>query len=194
MAKAAETTVNLPVKAAKRPKVRRRGGPFRKVVSFAFYSIAVLLILAGALIYLPQRQALFTAAAVFLMAACVIVHISLSSKQKNRIKFAPYHQISFKVFSPFALLFSFVVICYLLNLTEPTLFVGSKKATLADFSVFAFDNILRVVFWDVPEIYGLSATRITHNVDNLMISTLVFLFRALIGLSLIRMVVVLLRN
>ena len=37
----------------------------------------------------------------------------------------------------------------------------------------------------LSEIYGLSATRITHNVNNLGIATLIFMFRALIGLSLL---------
>ena len=51
-----------------------------------------------------------------------------------------------------------------------------------------------MIFWDLPEVYGLAASPITHNVDSLIISTLVFLFRVLIGLSLIKMVILFLRN
>ncbi len=51
-----------------------------------------------------------------------------------------------------------------------------------------------MIFRDVPEIHGLAATTITHNTNNLGISTFIFLFRTLIGLSLIKMVMVLVKN
>ena len=178
----------------KAAKPLRKMGLVGKVLDFVFYILVALMILAISLLWLPPREALITAVVMFVIAAIVIVYVSLSSTQKKRIKFAPYHQINYKIFSPFALVFSFAVICYLLNDVQADLFVGSKNASLLDFSVFAIDNILRVIFWDLPEIYGISATRITHNVDNLPISTLVFLFRTLIGLSLIRMMILLLRN
>ena len=181
-------------KAAKSAKPLRKMGLVGKVMDFVFYILVALMILAISLMWLPRREALITATVMFIIASVVIVYVSLSSTQKKRIKFAPYHQINYKIFSPFALVFSFAVICYLLNDAQTGLFVGSKNASLVDFSIFAVDNILRVVFWDLPEIYGISATRITHNVDNLPISTLVFLFRTLIGLSLIRMMILLLRN
>lgn len=181
-------------RAPKSAKPLRKMGLVGKVMDFIFYILVALMILAIAVVWLPAREALITAVVMFVIAAMVILYVSFSSTQKKRIKFAPYHQINYKIFSPFALVFSFAVICYLLNDSQAGLFIGSKNASLLDFSVFAVDNIFRVIFWDLPEIYGLSATRITHNVDHLPISTLVFLFRTLIGLSLIRMLILLLRN
>ncbi len=184
-----------------KPKVQRervkRGRQVRligKVFDFTFYAIIVVCMLAVALFWLPKWEALVTAAVIFLISAGMIIHVSFSSSQKQRIHEAPYHEINYKLFSPFALVFSFATICYLLNGFQPQFFVNTTNASIVDFSVFAVDNIFRVIFWDVPEIYGLSATPITHNVDSLLISTFVFLFRALIGLSLIKMVILFLRN
>jgi hypothetical protein len=165
-----------------------------KVFDFMFYAIIVVCMLAVALFWLPKWEALVTAAVIFLISAVMIIYVSFSSSQKRRIHEAPYHEINYKLFSPFALVFSFATICYLLNGFQPQFFVNTTNASIVDFSVFAVDNIFRVIFWDVPEIYGLSATPITHNVDSLLISTFVFLFRALIGLSLIKMVILFLKN
>jgi hypothetical protein len=165
-----------------------------KVFDFLFHAVITVSLLAVALFWLPAREALVAAAVIFLISAGMIVHVSFSSSQKERIHEAPYHEINTKLFSPVALVFSFAAICYLLNGFQPQLFLGTTNASILDFSVFAVDNILRVVFWDLPEIYGLSATPITHNVDSLPIATFVFLFRALIGLSLIKMLILFLRN
>ncbi len=184
-----------------KPNVQRerveRGRQVRligKVFDFIFYAVIVVCMLAVALFWLPKWEALVTAAVIFLISAGMIIHVSFSSSQRQRIHEAPYHEINYKIFSPFALVFSFATICYLLNGFQPRFFHGTTNASIVDFSVFAIDNIFRVIFWDVPEIYGLSATPITHNVDSLLISTFVFLFRALIGLSLIKMVILFLRN
>jgi hypothetical protein len=165
-----------------------------KIFDFLFYAIIVVCMLAVALLWLPKWEALVTATVIFLISAGMIVHVSFSSVQKELIHEAPYHEINYKIFSPFALVFSFAVICYLLNGFQPKFFIGTTEASIVDFSIFAIDNIIRVIFWDLPEVYGLAASPITHNVDSLTISTLVFLFRLLIGLSLIKMVVLFLRN
>ncbi len=182
-------------KNGKKTAPRSNGkGLVGKAFDFAFFGAVVVVMLTVSLLWLPRWEALVTATVIFVISAGMIVFVSLSSSQQQLIRKAPYEQINYKIFSPFALVLSFVAICYLLNLVQPNLFVGSRNASIVDFSVFAFDNILRVIFWDVPEIYGLSATSITHNMEYLWISTLIFLFRALIGLSLIKMVIVLLRN
>lgn len=180
--------------AKKKTKQSNGKGLVSKAFDFAFFGAVVVIMLTVSLLWLPRWEALVTATVIFVISAGMIVFVSFSSSQQQLIRKAPYEQINYKIFSPFALVFSFVAICYLLNLVQPNLFVGSRNASIIDFSVFAFDNILRVIFWDVPEIYGLSATSITHNMEYLWISTLIFLFRALIGLSLIKMVIVLLRN
>ena len=165
-----------------------------KALDFLLYAVMVMAILSVAVFWLPPLEALVTAGVIFILASGMIIYVSLSSIQKNLIKEAPYHQKNYKIFSPFALILSFAAICYLLNGVEPQFFTGSNNASIVDFSMFTIDNIIRVIFWDVPEIYGLSATRITHNVDNPAIATFVFLFRTLIGLSLIKMVILFLRN
>ena len=165
-----------------------------KIFDFLFYAIIVVCMLAVALLWLPRWEALVTATVIFLISAGMIIHVSFSSVQKELIHEAPYHEINYKIFSPFALVFSFAVICYLLNGFQPRFFIGTTDASIVDFSIFAIDNIIRVIFWDLPEVYGLAASPITHNVDSLIIATLVFLFRLLIGLSLIKMVVLFLRN
>lgn len=169
-------------------------GPVGKAFDFAFYLAVAVVILATSLLWLPPREALVTATAMFVISAGLILYVSFSGSQKKRIQRAPYHRINYKIFSPFALVLSFVAICYLLNDVEPAFFVGSKNASVIDFSMFAADNVLRVVFWDLPEIYGLAASGITHNTAAPAIATLVFVFRALIGLSLIRMLILLLRS
>lgn len=178
----------------KQPTPGKRVRWIGKIFDFLFYAIIVVCMLAVALLWLPKWEALVTAAVIFLIAAGMIVHVSFSSVQKELIHEAPYHEINYKIFSPFALVFSFAVICYLLNGFQPQFFSGTTDASIVDFSIFAIDNIIRVIFWDLPEVYGLAASPITHNVDSLIISTLVFLFRVLIGLSLIKMVVLFLRN
>ena len=165
-----------------------------KIIDFLFYTIIVLLILSVPALWLPRTEALVAAIVIFCISAGTIIHVSFSSAQVKIIKKSPYHQINYKLFSPFALVLSFPLICYFLNGIEPRLFVGSSDASIFDFSAFAVDNIIRVVFWDIPEIYGISATAISHNVDNLMISSFIFLFRTLIGLSLLKMLLLYLRN
>ena len=165
-----------------------------KIIDFLFYTVIVLLILSVPTLWLPRTEALVAAIVIFCISAGTIIHVSFSSSQVKIIKKSPYHQINYKLFSPFALVLSFPLICYLLNGIEPRLFVGSSDASIFDFSAFAVDNIIRVVFWDIPEIYGISATAISHNVDNLMISSFIFLFRTLIGLSLLKMLLLYLRN
>ena len=165
-----------------------------KTFDFLLYAVIIMAILSVAIFGLPYLEALVTASVIFLLSSAMIVYVSISSFQKDLIKDAPYHQINYKIFSPFALIISFASICYLLNGTAPQYFVGSQNASIVDFSMFTVDNIIRVIFWDVPEIYGLAATKITHNTNNLGISTFIFLFRTLIGLSLIKMVMVLVRN
>ena len=165
-----------------------------KTFDFLLYAVIIMAILSVAIFGLPYLEALVTASVIFLLSSAMIVHVSISSFQKNLIKEAPYHQINYKIFSPFALIISFASICYLLNGIAPQYFVGSHNASIVDFSMFTVDNIIRVIFWDVPEIYGLAATKITHNTSNLGISTFIFLFRTLIGLSLIKMVMVLVKN
>lgn len=185
---------NKPNGERKQPE---QGKPVRwigKIFDFLFYAIIVVCMLTVSLLWLPEWEALVTATVIFLIAAGMIVHVSFSSVQKELIHEAPYHEINYKIFSPFALVFSFAVICYLLNGFQPKFFSGTTDASIVDFSIFAIDNIIRVIFWDLPEVYGLAASPITHNVDSLIISTLVFLFRVLIGLSLIKMVVLFLRN
>ena len=178
----------------KQPTRGKRVRWIGKIFDFLFYAIIVVCMLAVALLWLPKWEALVTATVIFLIAAGMIVHVSFSSVQKELIHEAPYHEINYKIFSPFALVFSFAVICYLLNGFQPRFFIGTIDASIAEFSIFAIDNIIRVIFWDLPEVYGLAASPITHNVDSLIIATLVFLFRLLIGLSLIKMVVLFLRN
>ena len=51
---------------------------------------------------------------------------------------------------------------------------------------FCLDNIYRVLLLDMLEVYGLAFTDVTHNTDNLFISSLVFLFRTVLGFSLFR--------
>ena len=172
----------------------KQAGLIRKIFDFLFYAIIVVCMLTVALLWLPKWEALVTATVIFLISAGMIVHVSFSSSQRQTIHEAPYHEINYKIFSPFALVFSFAVICYLLNGFQPKFFIGTIDASIAEFSIFAIDNIIRVIFWDLPEVYGLAASPITHNVDSLIISTLVFLFRVLIGLSLIKMVILFLRN
>jgi hypothetical protein len=165
-----------------------------KTFDFLLYAVIIMAILSVAIFGLPYLEAMVTSVVIFIISSAMIVHVSISSFQRDLIKEAPYHQINYKIFSPFALIISFASICYLLNGVEPQYFVGSKNASIIDFSMFTVDNIIRVVFWDVPEIYGIAATSITHNTDNLGISSFIFLFRTLIGLSLIKMLMVLLRN
>ncbi len=165
-----------------------------KFVDFLLYTVIVLLILSVSTLWLSSVEALVAATVIFCISAGTIIHVSISSSQFKIIKSSSYYQINHKLFSPFALVISFPVICYLLNGLEPHLFIGSSGASIVDFSAFALDNIIRVVFWDIPEIYGLSATGISHNVDNLMISSFIMLFRTLIGLSLLKMLLLYLRN
>ena len=165
-----------------------------KVIDFLSYTVIVLLILSVATLWLSGENALVPAIVIFCFSAATILQVSLSSSEVKTIKASPFQQVNYKLFSPFALVISFPIICYLLNGIEPQLFVGSREASIIDFSAFAFDNIIRTVLWDIPEIYGLSATPITHNVDNLMISSFILAFRTLIGLSLLKMLLLYLRN
>ncbi len=165
-----------------------------KIIDFLLYTIIVLLILSVATLWLSSVEALVAAIVIFCLSAGTIIHVSFSSSQLKMIKSSSYYQINYKLFSPFALVISFPVICYLLNGIEPQFFIGSSGASIVDFLAFGFDNIIRVVFWDIPEIFGLSATGISHNVDNLVISTFILLFRTLIGLSLLKMLLLYLRN
>ena len=161
-----------------------------KIVDFLSYLVVVLLILTASTLWLTREEALAAAVVIFIISSGMIVFVSFSSSQKKMITEAPYHKVNYKIFSPFALVLSFAVICYQLNGIQPQFFVGNANASMVDFSVFTIDNILRVILWDLPEVYGLSASRITHNVDNFLISTFILLFRTLIGLSLIRMLIV----
>ena len=165
-----------------------------KVIDFICYTIIVLLILSVATLWLSSENALVPAMVIFCFSAATILHVSFSSNEVKSIHASSFHQVNYKLFSPFALVITFPIICYLLNGIEPQLFVGSAEASIIDFSAFAFDNIVRTVFWDIPEIYGLSATSITHNADNLLISSFILVFRTLIGLSLLKMLLLYLRN
>ena len=165
-----------------------------KIIDFLLYTVIVLLILSVATLWLPNVEALVAAIVIFCISAGTIIRVSFSSSQLKMIRSSSYYQINYKLFSPFALVISFPVICYLLNGIEPQFFIGSNGASIVDFLAFGFDNIIRVVFWDIPEIFGLSATGISHNVDNLVISTFILLFRTLIGLSLLKMLLLYLRN
>ena len=165
-----------------------------KIIDFCFYTVIVLLILSVATLWLSSVEALVASFVIFCISAGTIIHVSISSSQVKIIRTSPYHQINYKIFSPFALVLSFPVICYILNGIEPRYFIGSSDASIVDFSAFAFDNIIRVVLWDIPEIYGISATGISHNVDTLLISSFNLLFRTLIGLSLFKMLLLFLRN
>jgi cell division protein FtsL len=85
-------------KAVRRKPVRLIG----KVFDFLFYAIIVVAMLAVALFWLPKLEALVTAAVIFLISAGMIIHVSFSSVQKQMIHEAPYHEINYKIFSPFA--------------------------------------------------------------------------------------------
>lgn len=167
-----------------------------KAFDFVLYVVVVLVILGIAVRWFPRMDALVTAVVIHCISAFMILHVSLSKTQRSHIQKASYHQINYKLFSPFALLFSFIAICYLLNGDglRPLIFIGSKNASLVDFSIFGIDNVLRVILWDVPEVYGIQAGPITHNTNNLYIATFVFMFRLLIGLSLIKMLILLARK
>ncbi len=176
------------------PKKKKPTPLTGKIIDFCLYTVIVLLILSVAILWLSSVEGLVAAFVIFCFSAATIIHVSLFSSQFKLVKASPYHQINYKIFSPFALVLSFPVICYILNGIEPQFFIGSSDASIIDFSAFAFDNIIRVVLWDIPEIYGLSATAITHNVDNLLISSFILMFRTLIGLSLFKMLLLFLRN
>ena len=159
---------------------------FRKVLDFAVYVLAILAILIPPIVWLPVSVSMVIACCIFVVSCYFTVRSVVSPKTKQFVEMARYMEVKHTIFEPVVVVISFCCLCYLLNRLDSSLFINVGKTPAFDFVMFAMDNIYRVLFLDFFEVYGLSMSRVTHNTDNLFISSLVFGFRTVMGFSLFR--------
>lgn len=105
------------------------------------------------------------------------------------------------VFDPFVigLNISVVPIVYCLSFILTTkalwVFYGGQffdiEEPINDMSwvIYLIDNIIRVVFCDFAEVFGITISKINHNKDSILICSYVFAFRTMLGISVINSII-----
>lgn len=158
----------------------------RKLLDFSIYVVAILAILVPPILWLPMTIALVITSCIFVVSCYFTIVSVVSPKTKQFVEMARYIEVKHTIFEPVVVVISFCSLCYLLNQLDSSMFVNMEQSSVRDVIWFCLDNIYKVLLLDFMEVYGFAVTEVTHNSENLFISSLVFLFRTVLGFSLFR--------
>lgn len=76
------------------------------------------------------------------------------------------------------------------NLGLPKAFFFHDDTTANRF-LFAFDELCKAIFWDIPEVYGWSLSGIEHNPENLVAATVIAIYRTAAAVLLVPVITIL---